>query len=258
MKTLIYNDFTSENDPYISYGFFGRQGGVSEGIFSSLNCKPGSGDDPDAIVENRRRVSEVLQCQALVTLNQIHSDICLRVSELLPEDAQGDALVTSTPGLAIGVLTADCAPVLFSGQKSNGAPVIGAAHAGWGGAVKGVLEATIAAMVLEGAAPASIQAVIGPCIAKPSYEVSPEFPAPFLAEDPQSEQFFMPLSSGKYLFDLPAYVRFRLNRAGVHKVIVGGQDTYREEADWFSFRRATHRQENQYGRQISAISIRNG
>jgi YfiH family protein len=256
VQTLTYNDFISGSDPQIAYGFFSRQGGVSQGIFSSLNCKPGSGDDPDAITENRRRVGKVLQCSELVTLDQIHSDICHRISKPVPDGTQGDALVTSTPGLAIGVLTADCAPVLFSGQKADGTPVIGAAHAGWGGAVKGVLEATIAAMVLEGTAPETIGAAIGPCIAKPSYEVSPEFPAPFLAEDPQSSQFFFPLASGKYLFDLPAYVGFRLNRAGIHKVTIGGQDTYNGESDWFSFRRSTHRQETQYGRQISAISIR--
>lgn len=258
MQKLVYNDFLSGDDSSISYGFFSRQGGVSQGIFSSLNCKPGSGDDPDAIAENRRRVKEALGCKELVTLDQIHSGICHSVSGPLPEDAQGDALVTSRPGLAIGVLTADCAPVLFSGRTRDGAPVIGAAHAGWGGAVKGVLEATLAAMAREGADPGTVQAAIGPCIAQPSYEVSPEFPAPFLADDPESERFFLPLASGHYLFNLPAYVGFRLNRAGVRKVIIGGQDTYKEEADWFSFRRATHRGERQYGRQISAISIRNG
>ncbi len=243
----------------VTYAFFGRQGGVSTGVFSSLNCTAGQGDTDAAVRENRWRVLKGLGLSSgkILTLKQIHSDICFSVTTSLPTGAQGDALVTSTPGTVIGVLTADCAPVLFMGAKADGAPVIGAAHAGWGGAVRGVLEATIGAMVMEGAEPATLRAAIGPCIAKPSYEVSAGFEKPFLEDDPASKAFFTPHGEGKFLFDLPAYVKFRLNRAGVHKVSSSGHDTYSNEENWFSYRRSTHRQESQYGRQISAISIRN-
>lgn len=262
MKQLKYADFIDTNAPEIAYGFFGRQGGVSSGIFSSLNCKSGAGDDPAAVHENRSRVAGKLgvNAEALFTLEQVHGNVCLKVraDQALPQQAQADALVTSQPDYAIGVLTADCAPVLLSGQTSSGHPVIGAAHAGWGGAVKGILESTLQAMREEGAEFSSIRAAIGPCIMQPSYEVSADFKIPFLAEDPSSVEFFTNLDNGKLLFDLPGYVRFRLVRAGLpmSNIVGGDVDTYAGEADWFSFRRSTHRQEPQYGRQISTICIR--
>lgn len=242
----------------VTHKFFTRRGGVSEGVFSDFNCKEGAGDDAAHVAENRKRVAEFFGASPaqLVTLTQTHSNICHVVDGPLVNAVEGDALVTASPGLVIGVLTADCAPVLFTGSREDGSPVIGAAHAGWGGAVKGILEATLAAMVGQGANLRKVQARVGPCIARLSYEVSAEFIAPFLADDPESETFFTPLATGKLLFDLPAYVRFRLNRAGVQDVIIEGQDTYRDEETYFSFRRATHRQEKEYGRQISAICIR--
>lgn len=252
IKPLTLDGFAPDG---VVYGFFGRHGGSSTGIFASLNCKQGAGDDDAHVASNRARVCDVLGTQTVTTLTQVHGNTCHTLTAPL-EQGEGDALVTAVPGIAIGVLTADCAPVLFYGRTGNDTPVIGAAHAGWGGAVKGILESTLDAMEKEGAQRRTIQAAIGPCIAKLSYEVSPEFLTPFLADDPASESFFMALQSGKYLFDLPAYCRFRLTRAGVRQIVVGGQDTYKDEDEWFSFRRSTHRGESQYGRQISAICIR--
>ena len=242
----------------VAHKFFTRKGGVSDGVFADFNCKEGAGDSEAAVTENRKRVTDFFEVPAtkLVTLTQTHSNICHVVTQPLQASLEGDALVTSQPDLVIGVLTADCAPVLFTGSKEDGSPVIGAAHAGWGGAVKGILEATLKAMTDEGANLKRIQARVGPCIARLSYEVSPEFTTPFLADDPEAEKFFTPLATGKLLFDLSAYVRFRLNRAGVQDVIIEGQDTYREEDAYFSFRRSTHKNEKEYGRQISAICIR--
>lgn len=251
-----YKDFCGEN---VSYGFFGREGGVSTGVFASLNCKAGAGDDDEAVRENRSRVASSLGLPGakVLTLDQVHGAHCLNVAGSLPQGAQGDALVTATPGVIIGVLTADCAPVLLIGERADGAPVIGAAHAGWGGAVRGIIEATIAGMIIEGADPSTLRAAIGPCIAQASYEVSAGFDAPLLADAPESRLFFADAGNGKLRFDLPSYVKFRLNRAGVKRVTVGGEDTYSDEGRWFSFRRSTHRNETHYGRQISVICIRN-
>lgn len=239
------------------HGFFGRENGVSGGVFSTLNCKTGAGDDPKDVTENRRRVMDRLRLDPanLVTLTQIHSAICLAVSGPVPETVEGDALVTAMPGVSIGVLTADCAPVLFSGHTLQGQKVIGAAHAGWGGAVKGILEATVAAMVVEGADPQTIHAAIGPCIAQSSYEVSRGFENPFLDEDVQAQKFFKAKGEDKWLFDLPGYAAFRLKRAGVRHISGGDIDTYGDEAAYFSYRRSTHRKEQEYGRQISVIGI---
>jgi hypothetical protein len=242
----------------VQHKFFTRRGGVSTGVFSDFNCKGNAGDDATHVTENRKRVTGFFGVtpESLVTLTQTHSAICHSVTSPLLNPLEGDALVTTQTDLVIGVLTADCAPVLFTGSTAEGEPIIGAAHAGWGGAVKGILESTIKAMVDAGANLKKIQAVVGPCIARLSYEVSPEFTAPFLADDAAAEKFFTPLATGKLLFDLPAYVKFRLNRAGVQDVVIDGQDTYRDEENYFSFRRSTHRNEKEYGRQISAICIR--
>lgn len=254
-------------DDVIAHGFFGRQGGVSTGLYTSLNCSPQSRDDPDSVVENRDRVRAFLNGKSLSTLKQIHSDICLPIEGgCMTGLAEGDALVTKTPGHIIGCLSADCGPVLFSARDGRGAPVIGAAHAGWGGALKGVLESTLRAMVHLGADVSTLTAAIGPCLAYENYEVGPDFSAPFLspfvAEDSRAAAFFgVPegkKTEGKNTvhFDLPSYLRFRLERAGVPDIRMVYHDTYAQEEAYFSYRRATHRHDSDYGRQISAIMIR--
>jgi YfiH family protein len=251
-----------EDEERIAAGFFGRRGGVSSGIYDSLNCGPGSGDDLDAVFENRRRAGEVLggKCDGLKTLYQVHSATCVRVGDPSMDTRmiEADALVTSLPGVTLGVLTADCGPVLFYAEGRNG-PVVGAAHAGWGGAVKGVLEETIKAIREEGAELSSIRAALGPCIGPDSYEVSQGFEKPFLEEDPTSCCFFGPAGvPDKFRFDLPSYIQFRLLRAGLSpsNVSLSGIDTYEDQQGYFSFRRATHAGEKVYGRQISAIMVR--
>lgn len=243
------------------HGFFGRQGGVSQGIFASLNCGPGSGDDPSSIAENRRRVAASLSIdtQSLISLHQIHSAACVAVSKpwQSADRPQADALVTDMPGLGLSVLTADCAPILFAGAKPNGKPVIGAAHAGWKGALGGVLEATIQKMVAEyGARIETIRASIGPCIQKQSYEVSDAFAVPFFALDHSNKRFFSDANrAGHLMFDLPGFCAARLNAAGVRNVHIHPQDTYGDETAYFSFRRTTHKKEPDYGRQISVVAI---
>lgn len=244
----------------VRHGFFGRTGGVSRGIYNSLNCGLGSGDDPAAVRENRGRVAENLgaAADALVTLHQVHSPDCVRVTEAwAPEDRpKADALVTDVPGMVIGVLTADCGPVLFSGRRADGTPVIGAAHAGWGGAIGGVLEATVAAMTAMGVAPGGIRAAVGPCIGPDSYEVKDDFRLRFVEQDKENAAFFIPATRvGHLMFDLPSYIRRRLKLAGVGLVDGRGIDTCFNEEDYFSYRRSTHRVEPDYGRQVSAIVI---
>lgn len=242
----------------VPHGFFGRTGGVSMGIYNSLNCGIGSDDDAGHIIENRRRVRDALGAEHLLSLRQVHSALCHRVDHPWDDDTrpEGDGLVTDRPGVALGVLSADCGPVLFYGEKADGSPVIGAAHAGWGGALRGVLENTVQAMVGLGAGLTTIRAALGPCIGPRSYEVGADFPEPFIAHDPQSDHFFRPARrDGHVLFDLPGYIAFRLAGAGVGRVSICGIDTYTQEADYFSYRRATHRGESAYGRQISALVI---
>jgi YfiH family protein len=254
--------FPFKEEARVTAGFFGRRGGVSSGVYDSLNCGPGSGDDLDAVFENRRRVIQNLGAaeDKLKTLYQVHSSLCARVDDpgLDTRKIEADALVTSLPGVTVGVLTADCGPVLFYGEGKK-RPVIGAAHAGWGGAVKGVLEETVKAMQEEGAALSSIRAALGPCIAPESYEVTKGFEQPFVEEDPQSCCFFVPGDvPDKFRFDLPAYIKFRLVRAGMREenISLSGIDTYADKDGYFSFRRATHEGRKTYGRQIAAISIR--
>ena len=241
----------------IRHGFLTRDGGVSDGLFASLNCGLGSGDDQMKVLENRRRAAAQLDraADALVTCYQIHSAQVVTVERPWRRDdrPRADAMVTCTPGIALGILTADCAPVLLADAEGR---VIGAAHAGWRGAVSGVLDQTVAAMIKLGAAPQRIAAAIGPCIAQPSYEVGPEFPAPFLAEDAANAAFFLPAArAGHFLFDLPGYVAQRLARLGVMRVARTGGDTAAEPQRFFSYRRACLRQERDYGREISAITL---
>jgi len=220
----------------IRHAFFTRDGGVSEGIFASLNCGLGSGDDQAKVLENRRRAAAALGRAAdeLITCYQIHSPQVVTVDRPWAREGRprADAMVTATPQIALGILTADCAPVLLADAEAR---IIGAAHAGWRGAVSGVLDATVAAMIRLGAAPTRIAAAIGPCIEQPSYEVAPEFPAPFLAEDASNAAFFLPAArAGHFLFDLPGYVARRLAQLGVARVARTGGDTAAEPERFFS------------------------
>lgn len=246
------NDFTR-----IRHGFFTREGGVSRGVYASLNCGPGSKDDPAAVAENRRRAMALLDLppEALLTLYQAHTADVVVVSEpWAPGQAPtADAMVTNRPGLALGILTADCAPVLLADGKAG---IVAAAHAGWRGALGGVLDNTVKAMVELGAKTDNIVAAMGPCIGHRSYEVGPEFPAPFLAEDKVNLDYFAPSRrEGHALFDLPGYISRRLSRLGVHEVTRVPADTCRDESRFFSYRRGTLRGEADYGRQLSAIVL---
>jgi YfiH family protein len=240
--------------PGFAHGFFGRQGGVSTGLYESLNCGPGSKDAPQAVAENRRLVSAALAPQAaLISLSQIHSPIVHTFTEAPPQRPEGDAMVTAIPGLALGILTADCAPVLLADHKAK---VIGAAHAGWKGALGGVLEATLEAMENLGASRARIAAAIGPCISQANYEVNWEFRDRFLELGLKQRRFFASSSrEGHYRFDLPAYAAHRLETAGLKSVETLGICTYPLENGFFSFRRTTHAGESDYGRQVSAIVL---
>ncbi len=237
----------------VPHGFLGRQGGVSQGAMAGLNVGIGSEDDPAAVEENRRRATEaVLPGGALVTCYQIHSADCVTVSAPLAERPRADALVTNRPGLALGVLTADCAPVLLADAEAG---VVGAAHAGWKGAIGGVTDATIAAMEALGARRDRIAAAIGPCIARTSYEVDAAFRRRFEEDDPSNERFFADSRDGHAQFDLEGYVMQRLALAGVRRIEALGLDTYADEARFYSYRRATHRGEPNYGRQIAIIGL---
>lgn len=242
----------------IAHGFFGRKGGMSTGVYAGLNCGQGSNDDPEIIKKNRALVSQSLGVSSnqLLSLYQIHSDKCLGVTEPWSDRPEGDAMVTDVPGIALSVLTADCAPVLFYGQ-AKGRSVVGAAHAGWKGALSGVLENTVQKMVKDfGVDVGSICAAVGPCIQKKSYEVSAGFYETFLKNDEAYEKFFQESrKTGHHMFDLPGFCAFRLGVAGVRNVQIVEKDTYSEEADYYSFRRTTHRGESDYGRQISVVMI---
>ena len=247
---------TLESCDGIRHGFFTRRGGVSKGIYGSLNCGLGSGDDAENVRRNRALVAETLGVphERLLTLYQIHSATAVIVDQRWNSDvAEADALVTRTPGLAIGALTADCAPVLFCDPEAR---VIAAAHAGWRGAPLGIVEATVASMEELGAKPERMVAVIGPTISQRAYEVGSDYVERFLAEEPESSSFFMTDdSSGEPHFDLAGYVAERLARAGVGTVSDLGLCTYCDETRLFSYRRSQHHGEEDYGRQISAIVL---
>lgn len=236
------------------HGFFTRKGGASSGIFAGLNCGTGSSDQTEIVQINRSRVAEAmgLPVAALSTVHQIHSSKAIRVDGPLTDRPQADALVTATPGILLGVLTADCQPVLFCDAKAG---VIGAAHAGWRGAVDGVLEATVDAMETLGASRADIVAVIGPTISQAAYEVGPEFLDRFRSEDPDSLRFFAQGSGDRLLFDLPGYGLYRLRGVGVGLAKWTGHCTYSDANRFYSFRRTTHAGEADYGRLISTIRL---
>lgn len=240
----------------VRHGFFTRRGGVSTGIYASLNCGLGSNDDRDHVLENRRRaLAEIGFAEdALHTVYQIHSARVVTVSDPAADTraARADAMVSDRPGIALGVLAADCAPVLVADADRG---VIGAAHAGWRGALSGVVEATVAAMAALGARPGELIAVVGPCIGQDSYEVGDEFPQPFLDQDSANERFFANgRRAGYWQFDLAGYVLSRLRAAGVGAASALGADTYADE-DLFSYRRTCHRGEPDYGRNLSVIAL---
>lgn len=238
----------------VAHGFLGRTGGVSTGLYATLNCGLGSGDDPAHVAENRARaLATVAPGAALVGCRQVHSAL-VRIAEDWGENGrpEGDALVTSRPGLALSVLTADCAPVLFADTRAG---VIGAAHAGWKGAVGGVLEATIAAMERLGAERGRLVAAIGPCIARRSYEVGPEFYDRLVSVDEENAAFFVEGASGRPHFDLEGFCAARLAAAGIGRVEAMGADTCADSQRFFSYRRSVLEGAADYGRQLSIITL---
>jgi len=245
---------TSDHLPPQHHGFFTRRGGASSGVFDGLNCGHGSSDQREAVAVNRRRVAEAMKvaADALISVHQTHSADVVTVTEPLINKPQADAMVTATPGLALSILTADCQPVLFYDSEAG---VIGAAHAGWRGALDGVLEATLDAMETLGANRATIAAVIGPTISQKAYEVGPEFFDTFMIDNPDNARFFANGTSDRMLFDLPGFGLHRLRRAGVGQADWIGHCTYSDAARFYSYRRTTHAKEADYGRLISTIRL---
>ncbi|MEE1609675.1 peptidoglycan editing factor PgeF [Microvirga sp. CF3016] len=244
------------SQPHIRHAFFTRQGGVSNGIYASLNGGIGSSDDPAKVQENRRRMAEAVGVapDSMISVYQVHSpDAVIVEGPWRGDRPKADAMVTATPGLALGITTADCGPVLFADEDAR---VIGAAHAGWRGAVTGVLESTLAAMERLGARRERIVAVLGPTISQKAYEVGPDFIERFTEEAPGYERFLTDAErSGHAMFDLPGFIGARLKAAGIGAFEDLGLCTYSDEDRFFSYRRTTHRQEPDYGRLISAIAL---
>ncbi|SLN65692.1 Laccase domain protein YfiH [Roseovarius litorisediminis] len=236
------------------HGFFTRKGGASSGVFGGLNCGQGSSDQSEIVTINRARVARAMQVAPdhLISVHQVHSPDVQTVTEPTTERPRADAMVTATPGLALAILTADCQPVLFADAKAQ---VVGAAHAGWRGALDGVLEATIDAMQALGAERKNIHAVIGPSISQTAYEVGPEFLEDFMADDPDNTRFFANGDGNRYQFDLPGYGLKRLRRAGIGSAEWTRHCTYSDPERFYSYRRATHAGEADYGRLISVIRI---
>lgn len=241
--------------PIIRHGFFGRSGGVSKGLYASLNCGFGSGDAIADVTENRARVAAMLGAVDVFTCYQVHSNIVVNANVTWKKDAapQADALVTNQAGIALGVLTADCAPLLLLDAEAG---VIAAAHAGWKGAFTGIVEATIEAMEQLGAKRSRIIAAIGPCIQQASYEVGDEFRERILASSPlMSDRIFIAGRSHHWQFNLPCFVQQKLTQSGVMAINSLANDTCSDENQWFSYRRATLNGESVYGRQMSAIML---
>jgi len=239
----------------VPHGFLGRRGGVSDGLCWGLNVGRGSGDDPALVADNRRRAVEAVAPGArLTTVYQVHSGDAVIVADPWGDDdrPKADALVTDRSGVALGILTADCTPVLLADREAG---VVGAAHAGWKGAFGGVLAATVEAMEKLGAERGRIVAAVGPTIGRKSYEVDADFFQRFLAADEDNDLFFTDGRAGHYQFDLEGYVLARLAHAGVKRIEALGLDTYSDEDRFYSYRRATHRGEPSYGRQISIIAV---
>ena len=239
----------------VPHGFFGRRGGFSTGPVAGLNCGTGSGDGPQIVETNRRLAADaILPGEPIASVYQIHSPTAVIVSEPVAhgERPKADALITDRPGLLLGVVTADCAPILMADSEAG---VISAVHAGWRGAVAGVTDQAITAMISLGARAERIAAAVGPCIARASYEVDHNFEGRLLDDNPDNEQFFGDGPNGKPHFDLEAYVVARLAAAGIRRIEALGLDTYALEDRFYSYRRATHRGEPTYGRQLSLIGL---
>ncbi len=256
-SNTVFRSAALEADAGVRHGFFTRLGGVSEGLFASLNCGFGSGNSPDRVARNRAIAMDCLGLPAdrLVTARQIHSSSVVLVERLWTREAapRADGLVTATPGIALGVLAADCAPILFHEPVAK---VIGAAHAGWRSALAGIAEAVIAQMTALGAERRLIRAAIGPCIAQRSYEVGPEFPQPFLADNQgAADHFIQAPRDGHFLFDLGGYLADRVTRAGIATIEVVRHDTAAEEQHFFSYRRSCLRGERVGGRGLSAVVL---
>lgn len=245
---------TSDSLAPLRHGFFTRRGGASSGVFTGLNCGSGSSDQREIVEINRARVADAMGVPDahLVGVHQIHSATVVTVDAPLSEKPRADALVTATPGLALSVLTADCQPVLFADPLAG---VIGAAHAGWRGALDGVLTATVEAMEALGAQRANITAVIGPCISQRAYEVGPEFIDSFLAEDQEFARYFASGSNDRMQFDLPGFGLNRLRAAGVGHAEWTRHCTYSDPDRFYSYRRTTHAKEADYGRLIASITL---
>jgi hypothetical protein len=242
----------------VRHGFLGRRGGVSEGVCAGLNVGLGSSDDRESILENRRRAVAAVAPQArLVTLHQVHSPEAVYVTAPYADEARprADSMVSDRPGLVLGILTADCAPVLLADREAG---VVAAAHAGWKGALGGVVESTVAEMERRGAVRARIAAAVGPCIARRSYEVDEGFLRRFAEADPENERFFGPGREGHHQFDLEGFVLSCLAAAGLARIEALGEDTYSQPNRFFSYRRATHKGEADYGRQVSLIALEAG
>jgi YfiH family protein len=239
----------------VPHGFLGRAGGLSTGAVAGLNCGTGSGDDPQIVEANRRLAADaILPGATIASVYQIHSPTAVIVTEAIPhaERPHADALVSDQPGLLLGVVTADCAPILLA---DRGAEVVGAAHAGWRGALAGVTDQAIAAMISLGAKVENIAAAIGPCLARASFEVGRDFAQQLTLDDPDNERFLGEGPSGTPHFDLEAYLVARLAAAGIRRIEASGLDTYALEDRFYSYRRATHRNEPAYGRQLSLIGL---
>lgn len=236
----------------VAHGFFTRKGGASSGVFAGLNCGSGSADQHEIVQINRDRVAQAMGTTALVGVHQVHSADVVTVTAATSDRPKADGLVTAIPGLALSILTADCQPVLFADPAAG---VVGAAHAGWKGALDGVLEQTVEAMVALGATRTGISAVIGPAISQRSYEVGPEFFDRFLSHDPDAARFFAQGIDDRMQFDLPGYGLWRLRAAGVGQATWTRHCTYADPARFYSYRRSVHAKEADYGRLIACIRL---
>jgi len=238
----------------ITHGFFARGGGASSGVFAGLNCGFGSSDQHDIVRINRARVAKAMDVEDthLVGVHQIHSADAVVINEPHTDAPKADGMVTATAGIALGILTADCQPVLFADKTAG---VIGAAHAGWKGALYGVLDATVDQMERLGAARENITAVIGPSISQRNYEVGPEFRATFVDADPDNARFFLSGQNDHFYFDLPAFGLHRLDQIGVKRTAWTGNCTYADPKRFFSYRRSVHQKQADYGRLIASIRL---
>ena len=245
---------TSDALGAMQHGFFTRRGGTSSGIFKGLNCGAGSSDQSEAVIINRGRVADAMQVphDHLMGVHQIHSADVVTVGSATQDRPKADALVTATKGIALSVLSADCQPVLFADTQAG---VIGAAHAGWKGALDGVLPQTVEAMIALGAKRENICAAIGPCISQRAYEVGPDFMDNFMDEDPDNARFFAQGNGDKLQFDLPAFGLKSLRTAGITKAEWTRHCTYNDQERFYSYRRSVHQKEADYGRLIAAITI---